>query len=213
MHKIRPKKFVTNQPLEDNFREQRLQLDEEIVIPQDDLYTITWETDFGEQLVARGSEPIPTSLPNGEQPNPAEENSNDAHEVGADYIITRDESNHADHAAHSRNERLSDDVTKRNEARKAIRNEEPDWPNPVDLPKNQEKSSPNKDEKLKNDEIFSKRKSTNENDAEVSPNKGDDIIVPEKSEKDNRNENLSPRSGKYNLRPNPNPNYSEDFRY
>ena len=53
----------------------------------------------------------------------------------------------------------------------------------------------------------------NENDAQNSPNKGDDNIVPEKSENDARNENLSPRGGRYNLRPNPNPNYSEDFRY
>ena len=42
---------------------------------------------------------------------------------------------------------------------------------------------------------------------------GDDIIVPEISENDARNESLSPRGGKYNLRPNPNPNYSEDYRY
>ena len=52
-----------------------------------------------------------------------------------------------------------------------------------------------------------------EKDAQNSPNKGDDIIVPEISENDARNESLSPRGGKYNLRPNPNPNYSEDFRY
>ena len=213
LHRIRPKKFVPNQLLEDNFREQRLQPDEEIVIPQDDIYTITWETDFGEQLTARGSEPIPTNLPSGEQPNPAEKNSNDAHEDEADYIITRDESNHADYAAHSRNERKSDDVTKRNEAQEVIRNEESDWANPAGLPKNQEKSLPNKTERLKNDEIFSERHSTNENDAEISPNRGDDIIVPEISENDDRNENLSPRGGRYNLRPNPNTNYSEDFRY
>ena len=51
LHRIRLKKFVPNQPLEDNFREQRFHPDDEIVIPQDDLYIITWETDFGEQLV------------------------------------------------------------------------------------------------------------------------------------------------------------------
>ena len=43
LRRIRPKKFVPNQPLVDNFREERVQPDEEIVIPQDDLYTITWE--------------------------------------------------------------------------------------------------------------------------------------------------------------------------
>ena len=103
MHRIRLKKFVPNQPLEDNFREQRLQPDEEIVIPQDDLYIITWETDFGEQLVTRGHDPIPTSLPNGEQPNAAEPSHGDVDENDADYIITSDETNYADHAAQSRN--------------------------------------------------------------------------------------------------------------
>ena len=126
MHRICLKKFVLNQPLEDNLREQRLQPNEEIVIPQDDLYTITWESDFGEQLVTRGTEPIPTSLPNGERPSATETNSSDAHENEADYIITRDESNHTDSTAHSRNERLNDDVTKRNEASEKTRNEESD---------------------------------------------------------------------------------------
>ena len=51
------------------------------------------------------------------------------------------------------------------------------------------------------------------NDTQNLPNKGDDIVVPEISQDDARNENLSPRGGKYNLWPNPNPNYSEDFRY
>ena len=178
MRHIRLKKFVPNQPLENNFREQRLQPDEEIVIPQDDLYIITWETDFGEQLVTRGNGPIPTSLLNGERPNAAEPNSSDAYENEADYIITSDDSNRADSAARSRNERLSDDVTKRNEVSEVSRNEESEWPNPAIYPKNQEKSLPNTDEGLKNDENFSERNSTNENDAQNSPNRGDDFIVP-----------------------------------
>ena len=49
LHRLRPKKFVSNQPLEDKFREKRLQQGEQIVIPQDNLYTVTWETNFGEQ--------------------------------------------------------------------------------------------------------------------------------------------------------------------
>ena len=137
LHRIRLKKFVPNQPLDDNFREQRLQPDEEIVILQDDLYIIMWETDVGEQLITRGNEPIPSSLPHGEQPSEAETIPSDANENEADYIITRDETNYADHAAHSRNERLNNDVTKRNEASEAIRNEESDWLNPAIYPKNQ----------------------------------------------------------------------------
>ena len=131
MHRIRLKKFVPNQPLEDNFREQRLQPDEEIVIPQDDLYIITWETDFGEQLVIRGHDPIPTSLPNGEKTNAAEQIQSDVDEDEADYIITSDETNYNDHAAQSRNERLNDDVTERNETSEGTRNEKSDRPNPA----------------------------------------------------------------------------------
>ena len=212
LHQIRLKKFVPNQPLEDNFREQRLQPDEEIVIPQDDLYIITWETDFGEQLITRGHNPFPTSMPNGERPNAAEPSHSDVDENEADYIITREELNN-DNATHSRNDRLSNDVTKRNETTTVTENEESDWPNPAVFPKTQEKSLPNTADRLENDENFSERNLTNENDTQNSPNRGDDIIVPEISENDARNESLSPRGGKYNLRPNPNPNYSEDFRY
>ena len=213
LHRIRLKKFVPNQPLEDNFREQQLQPDEEIVIPQDDLYVITWETDFGEQLITRGNEPIPTSVPNGEQPNAAQPNTCDAHENEVDYVITSDKSNLADRASHSRNERLIDDVTTRNEASEQSRNEEPDWPNPAISPKSHEKSLPDTAESPKDKEIFPYENLRTETDAQKSPRRGDDIIVPEISENDARNESLSPRGGKYNLRPNPNPNYSEDYRY
>ena len=213
LHRIRLKKFVPNQPLEDNFQEQQLQPDEEIVIPQDDLYIITWETDFGEQLITRGHDPIPTSLPNDEQPHAAEPSHSDVDENEADYIITRDETNYADHAARSRNERLNHDVTTENDASEPASNSKSDWPNPAIYPKTQEQILPNLDKRPKIDERLSERDLTNENDAQNSPKRGDDIIVPEISENDARNESLSPRGGKYNLRPNPNPNYSEDFRY
>ena len=36
--------------MEDNYQNEKLQADEEIIIPQDDLYTISWESNFGEQL-------------------------------------------------------------------------------------------------------------------------------------------------------------------
>ena len=195
LHRIRLKKFIPNQPLEDNFREQRLQPDEEIVIPQDDLYVIAWETDFGEQLVTRGNEPIPTSVPNGEQPNTAETNANDVDETKADYIITREQLNN-DNAAHSRNKHLDDDVTERNKATAVTENTKSDWPNPAVSPKNQENSLPSTAGGPENDEFFSERNSMNENDAQNSPKSGDDIIVPEISESDARNESLSPRGGK-----------------
>ena len=78
LHRIRLKNFVSSQPLEDSFREERTQPDEEIIIPQDDLYILSWETNFNEQLVTKGNESFPTSLPNGEQPVTSNANSNDA---------------------------------------------------------------------------------------------------------------------------------------
>ena len=151
-------------------------------------------------------------MPNGERPNAAEPSHSDVDENEADYIITREKLNN-DNATHNRNDRLSDDVTKRNETTTETENEESDWPNPAVSPKNQEKPLPNTADRPENDEIFSERNSMNENDVQNSPKRGDDIIVPEISQDDTRNESLSPRGGKYNLRPNPNPNYSEDFRY
>ena len=45
---------------------------------------------------------------------------------------------------------------------------------------------------------------------------GSDTIVPEVLESENDDmivENESPRGGKYNLRPNPTPNYTDEYRY
>ena len=49
LHKIRLKKFVPNTPFQDNYFE-KLQPDDEIVIPKDDLYTLSWEVDFDYEL-------------------------------------------------------------------------------------------------------------------------------------------------------------------
>ena len=50
-------------------------------------------------------------------------------------------------------------------------------------------------------------------DAENVSNRGADNTVPGISEKENSEENSSPRGGKYNLRPNPNPNFTEEEKY
>ena len=50
LHRITLKKIVPNAPLEDKHCEENLQPDEEIVFPQDDLYTIPWEADFEYEL-------------------------------------------------------------------------------------------------------------------------------------------------------------------
>ena len=50
LHCIRLKKFVPNGPLGDKYDGEKLQPDNVIVIPQDDLYTISWGVDFEYEL-------------------------------------------------------------------------------------------------------------------------------------------------------------------
>ena len=111
LHNIRPKKFVPNQPLGNNFREERLQQDEVIAIPQDNLYTITWETIFGEQLATRDNEPIPTSMPNGEGQITSDSISTYARKNEFDYIFTTGSPNDVNHVPKSQNERMTTQTT------------------------------------------------------------------------------------------------------
>ena len=48
LHRIRLRKYEPNTDLQDDRPAGNLQPDDEIVIPQDDLYVITWETNFGD---------------------------------------------------------------------------------------------------------------------------------------------------------------------
>ena len=96
LHRIRLKKFVPNQPLEDYFREERLQQDEELVIPQDDLYTITWETTFT---------PVGYANVGYEQSVTPNTDFNDADDNEVDYILTNDGLNEVNDALRQRNER------------------------------------------------------------------------------------------------------------
>ena len=50
LHKIRLRKYNPEKPPEDNYQEARWQIDDNIVVQQDDLYTIAWETEFGGHL-------------------------------------------------------------------------------------------------------------------------------------------------------------------
>ena len=50
LHRIRLRKYKHKKPPEDNNQEAQWQIDENIVVPQDDLYTITWEAEIGGHL-------------------------------------------------------------------------------------------------------------------------------------------------------------------
>ena len=56
----------------------------------------------------------------------------------------------------------------------------------------------------------------NEQIDDPEPSGGSDTIVPEVLDDENDDvlvDNKSPRGGKYNLRPNPTPNFTDEYRY
>ena len=60
LHRIRLRKYEPNTVLQDIRPKGNLQPDDEINIPQDDLYVITWETNFGEFPNSTEENSIPT---------------------------------------------------------------------------------------------------------------------------------------------------------
>ena len=85
LHRIRLRKYEPNKVLQDIRPEGNLQLDDEIVFPQDDLYVITWETNFGEfPDSTEGNNTIPT------RPNAVDNSSNITDNRGAHGEISTD---------------------------------------------------------------------------------------------------------------------------
>ena len=82
LHRIRLKKFVPNAPLEDKYKHEKIQPDDKIVIPQEDLYTTSWEVDFELELFGPRKE---------NWPDAATRLSNDAASRGVDYYVTKDD--------------------------------------------------------------------------------------------------------------------------
>ena len=239
LHRIRLKKFVPNTPLEDKYAKEKLQPDDEIIIPQDDLYTISWEADFDYHVF----EPRRDDKTNEELRTP----DSDADVTTSDYVIYGNADDNAVRpgTATSRDSTITrdaDDVTELNERTKKNENEAgPNTTASRDAPimHDEHDVSENAARDEQSSEIERPRTATSRNShnggnkpprseknvsdvtnelerEENSLNEGDDITVPGISnEKANEktDENSSPRGGKYNLRPNPNPNFTDEYRY
>ena len=50
LHRIRLRKYNPDKPPENKYQETQWQTDDNIVVPQDDLYAIAWEAEFGGHL-------------------------------------------------------------------------------------------------------------------------------------------------------------------
>ena len=205
LHRIRLKKFVPNAPLEDKYDEEKLQPDNEIVIPQDDLYTISWDVDFEYDLFEPRKEnwtDVATRRPT------------DAESTYTDNDVTDEESTINESCSErttrnyvTENERVSNESYNERTTEYDVTEDEI---SPRENNSSDEPSPPTQ----------TSQRTENENDVtndlqdtkNVS-NTGADITVPGISKNGNSNENSSPRGGKYNLRPNPTPNFTDEYRY
>ena len=165
LHRIRLRKYEPNVPLRDERPEGNLQPDEEIVIPQDDLYVITWETNFGD---------LQADHRNGTYDQNHERTTNSSNDTEAveqpDQILT-------DVDLRSTGRSTTDEI----------------FPNPISQEDDAQSFHDDKTSSGGSDTIV----------PEVLESENDDMIV----------ENESPRGGKYNLRPNPTPNFTDEYRY
>ena len=165
LHRIRLRKYETNTVLQDNRPEGNLQPDDEIIIPQSDLYVITWETNFGEFPNSVEKTIFPTDL--------------DATDASTDLV------------------------------------EVDTPPGEIFTDADLRSTGPHQNDDFDSTEKTSSDDLNNRPD-EQKPSGGSDTIVPEVLDDENDDEivdNESPRGGKYNLRPNPTPNFTDEYRY
>ena len=162
LHRIRLRKYNPTEPIPDiQPVETDWQKDEDIVIPQDDLYAIAWDSNFGQTFAERTIDPIPD-------------------DTGTTILI------------------VPEKAPQRN----------------TTVPENDEiRAHPSHEDHPPSPRI---QTTGGAPETEVSGTENYDIQnekTPERAEAQDNNSSENPRGSKYNLRPNPNPNFSDSYRY
>ena len=205
--------FEPNTPLEDDYHDQNLQPDTDVIIAQDDLYSIAWETDFGNSPFEQ-----PITERNEQPSNPDVKVDAAQQSSETTYWSTRPQPTNNNGSPHSEVTTESNGPTP-TEGHKAAQDDAP------------KEIIPNTNKNDVNEKTVPRIRNDHENtDANAdaientprskrneiaSKNAGGDVTVPGTSGNDKNcsEENSSPRGGKYNLRPNPNPNFQDEYRY
>ena len=180
---------MPNTPLEDNYSGGKLQPDNEIVLPQNNLYTILWEVDFEYELLEPRRQnwtDDATRLPNDTASN------------GVDNYVTEDAGCSIDKNEHRCNEQTNEnDVTESGTTSR--------------LTNSRDMSS------LLNESPYRTENendvTTDLENTDIASKEGADITEPGISKKENSGKNENPRGGKYIFQPNLNPIFTEEYRY
>ena len=212
LHRIRLRKYTPNTDIRDVRPEGNLQTDDEIIIPQDDLYIISWETEFDD---------FP---PNSEFKNASDDPSmnsdqRDAKITDLDLRSTRHDQNTDDAAAEQRRDQLAELDPRSTRLQHDTNSEEseqlPGQSTEIASETDLESTGQQSNTDSEPDTTTSEGPSEAGNPDFSNPREKD-IIVPDLSDRETDDpvaENESPRGGKYNLRPNPTPNFTDEYRY
>ena len=198
-HRIRLRKYNPEKPPEDNYQEARWQIDDNIVVPQDDLYTIAWEAEFGGHLF---DIPIIYTDPNAID-------FDDSHTQGPDTVFVPRSPFHDSNDGQNRetcpisHPPVPQKLTPKSNGRSH------DIETTIDLTHNDKSkrtSEPSTDTETASEPMSQPPLGQTDTPStfEINDPTTEDIPQTEPSHS---------RGGKYNLRPNPNPNYSKLYRY
>ena len=199
LHRIRLRKYNPEKPPEDNYQEAQWQIDDNIVVPQDDLYTIAWEADFG------GNQfdiPIIYTDPNATD-------FDESHTQGPDTVIVPRSYFHDSSNGQNRETRPIYDPSVTRTLTPKSNGQSQDIETSTDLIQNDNAkhiSESSTDAEITCKPVTKTPSMQSDTSSTLDSNNPTAEKVPKK-------ESEYSRGGKYNLRPNPSPNYSEIYRY
>ena len=198
LHRIRLRKYNPEKPPEDNHQETQWQVDDNIVVPQDDLYTIALEAEFGGHLFGI---PILYTDPNAID-------FDDSHTQGPDTVFVPRSYFHNSSNGQSREACLISDPSVPQKPNPKLNGQNKDIETTTDLTQND--YAKHIYESITDAEI--KCKLVTQPPSTQSDTSSTLHSINPTAEKIPKKESYYSRGGKYNLRPNPNPNYSEISR-
>ena len=199
LHRICVRKYNPEKPPEDFYSETQWQTDDNIVVPQDDLYKIAWEAEFGGHLF---EVPIIYTDPNAID-------FDDSHTQGPDTVIVPRSYFHDSSDGQNRETCPISDPSVPGILAPTLNDQNQDIETSTDLTQND--NAKHVSESSTDAEITCKPV-TQPPSIQSATSSTLDINNPT-AENIPKKESNSSRGGKYNLRPNPKPNYLEIYRY
>ena len=199
LHRIRLRKYNPEKPPEDNHQETQWQIDDNIVVPQDDLYTIAWEAEFGGHLF---DIPITYTDPNAID-------FDDSLTQGPDtFIVPRSYFHDSNNGQNRETCPIFDPPVPHTSTTKS-NGQSQDIETTIDVAHNDKSrrtSEPSTDNETTCEPMTQPPLGHSDTPSTFEINDPTTEYIPQ-------TELSLSRAGKYNLRPNPNPNYSEIYRY